>query len=36
MTFLSAGVTDNPPVTIAVLVIGLSIGIFVILRGRKK
>jgi F0F1-type ATP synthase assembly protein I len=36
MTLLSAAITDNPPVTIAMLVIGLSIGIFAILRGRNK
>ncbi len=36
MNLLSAAVTDNPPVTIAMLVIGLSIGIFVTLRGRNK
>lgn len=33
---LSAGVTDNPPVTIAVFVIGLAIFIVVMLNGRNR
>lgn len=36
MFSLGAYVNDDPDVTVVVLVVGLAMGIFVILRGRNK